>query len=131
MRNAALVTRWIVRLTGLVQIALGLAFWTGHGLSLIPLHMMNGFLVSLGLAVLAVLAWRTGSGGGVAVLGIAWALVLPAFGIVHVGMLPGSWHWIVRVVHLALGLGALGFADRLAELTLRRTDTRAATAAAS
>ena len=124
MRTAALVTRWVVRLGGLVQILLGVAFWSGHALSLIPVHMLIGLLVSIGLGVLAVLASRTGARPAVTVVGVAWALVLPAFGVMHVGLLPGPWHWVIRILHLALGLGALGFADRLGEQVLRGVATR-------
>lgn len=119
MRKAALVTRWIVRLAGLVQIVLGLMFWSGRGLSLIPVHMLIGLIVAWGLLVIAVLASRTGTRASVVVLAVVWAFMLPAFGVAHVGMLPGEWHWVVRVLHLAIGLGALGFADRLAEQVLR------------
>jgi hypothetical protein len=128
MRKTALVTRWVVRVAGLIQIVLGLTFWSGRALPLLPVHMMVGLAVSLGVAVLAILAWRAGRRAGVALLGVAWALVLPAFGVMHAGILPGSWHWVIRVLHLALGLGALGFADRLAEHMLRPDATGASPA---
>jgi hypothetical protein len=31
-----------------------------------------------------------------------------------VSILPGDWHWVVRVAHLAVGLVAIGLAERLA-----------------
>src|SRR5688500_4804114 len=113
MRKAALVAQWVVRLAGLFQIVVGLAFWSGHALSLIPVHIIVGLAVSLGVAVLAVLAWRAGAPAGLALLGVAWALVLPAFGVMHAGILPGPWHWMIRALHLALGLGALRLAQHL------------------
>jgi hypothetical protein len=125
MRKAALVTQWVVRLGGLVQIVLGLTFWSGHALSLLPVHMLMGVLVSLGLAVLGVLAWRAGAPAAAAALAIVWALVLPVFGVMHGGILPGRWHWVVRLLHLALGIGALGFAQRLADRVLRPSTTGA------
>ena len=33
----------LVGLTGLTQIVLGVLFWTGHSLTLIPLHMRLGY----------------------------------------------------------------------------------------
>jgi hypothetical protein len=45
MRTATLVTMWIVRLSGIVQLALGLLFWTGRALNYIPFHIQNGFLM--------------------------------------------------------------------------------------
>jgi len=118
MQMAAVVMRWIVRIGGLIQIALGLTFWTQRGLSLIPIHMMIGLLVALGLATLGILAWRSGGSAVRAVVAILWALALPVFGFAHIGLLPGKWHWVIRVLHLAIGIGALGFADRLAEQAL-------------
>jgi hypothetical protein len=133
MQKATLVTRWIVRLAGLSQIILGLLFWTGRALSLIPAHMIIGLLVAIGLCFIAVFASRAGTRPALVVLAIAWALVLPVFGVTHAGILPGSLHWIIRVLHLAVGIGALGLADRLADEVLRRgtAGTRRAAAGAS
>src|SRR5919107_2468357 len=120
MHTATVFARWIVRVAGLIQIVLGLMFWTGRGLSLIPVHMMVGAVIVLAMWLIAVLAWRAGVSRGLALLAVAWGLMLPIFGITHPAILPGRWHWIIEVLHLAVGLGALGFANRLAERTLRR-----------
>jgi hypothetical protein len=124
MHTATIITRWIVRLAGLTQIILGVAFWTGNALSLIPTHMLVGSIVVLGLWTLAVLAARAKARPGVVALAILWGLVLPVFGVMHAGILPGSLHWIIQVVHLLLGLGALRMAEGLAAHVLRRSATR-------
>jgi hypothetical protein len=119
MRTATLVTLWIVRLAGITQIVLGLLFWSGRAIHLIPLHMSIGFLVVLGLWTIAVLALVARTRRGLAVFAVAWGIALPALGIPQAAILVGPWHWIVRVVHLAMGLAALAVADRLATGILR------------
>jgi hypothetical protein len=120
MQRATVITRWVVRIAGLAQIVLGLAFWSGYALSLIPLHMLIGMVVVLGLWFLVVFASRAGLRRGPVVLAFLLGLVVPVFGVTHMGIFPGEWHWVVRLVHLALGIGALAVADRLAEYVLRR-----------
>jgi hypothetical protein len=50
---------------------------------------------------------------------LLWGLALPAFGMTQATMLIGPWHWIIQVIHLLMGLIALGVADRLASHVLR------------
>ena len=119
MRRVTAVTRWIVRVAGLIQILLGLSFWTGHALSLVPVHMAVGMVVVLGLWATAVFAARAGAHPGLVALAIALGLVLPIVGVTQGRLLPGSLHWVIQVVHLLLGLGALRMADGLAEYALR------------
>jgi len=42
-----------------------------------------------------------------------WGLVLPAFGMMQMNLLPGPWHWVIRTVHLLTGLVAMRLADLL------------------
>jgi hypothetical protein len=120
MQTATVITRWVVRLAGLTQIVLGLTFWSGNALSLIPVHMLIGMVVVLGLWFLVVFASRTGLHPALVALAFSWGLVLPVFGIAHIGLFPGRWHWIVQATHLLLGVWALRLAEGLAEHVLRR-----------
>jgi hypothetical protein len=120
MHRTTLITRWIVRLAGIVQIILGLLFWTGHARSLLPVHMLLGTIVVLGLWALAGSGARAGLPGGLVVLAVLVGLAVPIVGVAQVRLLPGSLHWIIQVIHLLLGLGALGLADGLADRMLRR-----------
>ena len=38
MRTTVNVALWLTRITGLIQIVLGLLFWTGNAITLIPVH---------------------------------------------------------------------------------------------
>ena len=119
MRAATIATVWIVRVAGIVQIVLGLLFWTGRALGYIPLHMSVGFVVVLGLWTLALLALVARTGAGLAAFAILWGLALPALGMTQAAILVGPWHWVIRVVHLLMGLIALGLADNLAKRVLK------------
>src|SRR5207249_2553308 len=43
MRTPIAVFQLLIRVTGLVLLVLGLLFWSGHALTLIPLHRVIGF----------------------------------------------------------------------------------------
>lgn len=114
MKNAVGVTLAVFRATGLVQLVVGVLFWTGHALNLIPFHMLTGSLFVLALWTLAVLGARRGVPAGPAILAVAWGLLLPALGMAQMGLLPGEWHWVIRSLHLLTGLVAMGIGERLA-----------------
>jgi hypothetical protein len=117
---AATVARILVRVGGLFQIGTGLLFWTGNAMSLVPIHMLSGLIVSLSLVVLGALgAWASVHPGRV-VLAVVWALFVPVFGLTQSQLLPGELHWIVQVAHLVVGLAAMAQAEALAERIRRR-----------
>jgi hypothetical protein len=120
MTVAATGLRWLIRLLALFQVALGLAFWSANMLNLIPLHMAGGALLVLSLWILALLgAWARAPLGLVA-LALVWGALVLWLGLNQSDVLPGDWHWVVRVVHLLVGLGAVGQAERLATLIVAR-----------
>ena len=119
MRLATLITMWIVRIAGITQIVLGTLFWTGRAFTYIPLHMMIGFVVVLGLWTLAILALFARARWTLVAFALLWGIALPAFGMTHATILIGPGHWVIRVIHLLMGLMALGLADRLASHVLR------------
>jgi hypothetical protein len=108
------VVRTLTRATGLLQLALGLAFWAGTLLIALPFHMFTGLLFVLLLEVQAGLAAWAGASWRLVGLAVAWGLLVPAFGMTHGQILPGDWHWLVRAAHLLVGLVAMGLAERLA-----------------
>ncbi len=115
MRPATNVLQWWVRLSGLVQLVLGGLFWTNNQLQLIPLHMLNGVLLVIGLWALAGLAAAARVEARLVALAVVWGAVTVALGATHAQILPGDWHWVVRVVHLLVGLAAIGQAGMLAQ----------------
>jgi len=120
VRTATTIVRTLIRLTGLVQIVLGVLFWTGNARGLIPLHMLVGFVLVLSLWVMAALAARAGVQPGLVALAAVWGLVVPVLGLAQDRLLPGSAHWLIQVLHLLVGLGAIGQGEALAARILRR-----------
>ena len=114
MRTATIIAQWIVRLTGVTQVALGLLFWTNRALTLVPLHMAIGLTFVLSVWALAGLAARAGVRRGLVVLAALWGILVLGLGITHGRLLPGPAHWIVKVLHLLVGIAAMALAARLA-----------------
>jgi len=124
MKVAITVTRGLVGITGLVQVVLGILFWTGHAMALIQLHMIVGLVFVLVLMTLAVLGARAGAPPGLVVAALVWGLVIVALGMSQARILPGPGHWIVRVVHLLTGLAGVGLAGALSARTGAATKPR-------
>jgi hypothetical protein len=114
MKTAATVIQMLVRVAGLTQIVLGMLFWIGSALTLIPLHMLIGSVLVLLLWTLAGISLWAGVNRGRAVLALVWGLIVVALGMTQNQILPGSAHWVIQVVHLLVGLAAIGMAEGLA-----------------
>lgn len=110
------------RLTGFVQIVLGLLVWTGHAESLVTVHIAVGLLLSLDLLVAAGLGLRAGARPGLWMLALAWSAGMPVFGLTQAGLLPGSAHVVAQVIHLLAGLAAIGLVEALAASSRHRTE---------
>ncbi len=114
MRSAITGIQMFVRAAGVVQILLGLAFWTGNALGLVDLHQLLGILLVLALWTLAALAHRAGVPAGLVAGAAVLGLAVPIVGLTQRDLLPGSAHWVIEVIHLLLGIGLLGLAENLA-----------------
>jgi len=113
MRRSVTIALLLVGLTGLTQIVLGALFWTGHSLTLIPLHMQVGFLFVISLWALTALAARAGASPSLAALTVLWGAVVAAVGFLHDRLLPGAGPWVIKTLHLLIGLAALGLSRTL------------------
>jgi len=114
MRRATTTAQMLVRATFVVQLLLGVLFWTGNALDLVPLHQTVGFLLVFGLWTLAALAARAGVRPPLVALAAVWGLIVPILGLTQTRLLVGSAHWLIEVLHLLVGLGAIGQAEALA-----------------
>ena len=120
MRTTLTVARLLVRVLGLILIILGLVFWTGNALVLVPVHMLVGLVLVLALWTVAGLAARTGEHPGLVILATAWGFIVPLVGLSQDELLPGPAHWLIRLLHLLVGLSAIGLAELLARRSLAR-----------
>jgi hypothetical protein len=114
LRSAVTALQMVIRVLGVIQIALGLLFWTGNALGLVDLHMLNGIVIVLLLWVMAGLAAVARVQPALVAGAFVWGLIVVALGLNQTDLLPGSFHWVIQVIHLLVGLVALGLADTLA-----------------
>jgi hypothetical protein len=114
-----------MRLVVLAALVLGITFWVypaAETETTLSIHRALGILTVLLLWVLGFLVLRIK--GGV-VLGVS-ALVLGLL-VTYVGLNQTMWlidpsaHWVIRVVHLLLGMVALGFGEMIAARYKRAT----------
>lgn len=113
MVKAAKIAGMLVGITGAFQVVVGLLMWTGRALSLTSLHMLVGIIFVLLLWVVAAMAIRARVPAGLIVLAFVWGAVVILLGMTQTKLLTGPNHWIVRAVHLLVGIGAMAQAGGL------------------
>jgi hypothetical protein len=118
-----LVTRMAARAILVIQVVLGVLFWTGHADSLVNVHIAVGLLLVLDLWAAVVLGLRAGAPAGLAVVALIWSVGMPAFGLIQTNLLPGSAHVVIQVLHLFVGFAAVGLVEGLANTSGRKQAT--------
>ena len=106
-----------LRIAMVVQLLVGIALWTGHGYALRNFHMAVGMLFVLLLWTIAIRAFARRHRVPLAVFALVWGLVIPALGMMQQRLLIGDLHWIVRLLHLAVGVAAMPMAGLLSAPT--------------
>jgi hypothetical protein len=105
----------VMRLTITIQIIVGITLWIGVWYaSLVGVHQIVGMIFVLALWVLSVAALVQRRAVGLALFGLLWGAVVVAFGLNQQRIMPGDLHWVIRVLHLLVGLAAMPIAERLA-----------------
>lgn len=113
--------RWAVRVLFVVQLLLGIGLWTGRLDNLMPVHITVGILFVFGLWTVAVISGRAGGNRVQVGVALVWGAVIPVVGLVQQGLFPGDLHWIVQVLHLAVGMAGIAQAEALASAVRRRS----------
>jgi hypothetical protein len=114
MKSATTAVQTLIRLSWLVLIVLGALFWAGRSLSLLPVHIVTGVIFVLLIWVLSFFAIRSGAGVGLAALNFFWSLVVLVLGMTQNQLLAETAHWTIQVLHLLVGVAAIGLAESLA-----------------
>ncbi|MBO0681954.1 MAG: hypothetical protein J2P45_02260 [Candidatus Dormibacteraeota bacterium] len=108
MKSAATAVQNLLRFCGVVQIILGLLFWSGHQQSLVIVHIIVGLVLVLALWTLAVIAaLLRAAPTGLVAGALVWGLVVVIFGLTQDRILTGPSHWAVQALHLLVGLFAI------------------------
>jgi hypothetical protein len=114
MNNPVKLAQNTIRGTGLLLLVLGIALWTGNAGGLKPLHILIGLLLVLSLWALAYLASRAAVSSQLVALAVIWGLIAPILGLSQEKMLTGNAHWLIQVLHLLVGVVAIGLGEMLA-----------------
>jgi hypothetical protein len=113
MKTAVRILQNAVRLLALLLVALGIQFWMGRSLELLPVHMRMGEVLIALLWFLAAMGLRAGVKAGLVIGAIVYGLLAFVFAMAMGTLLPGGAHVVIRVVHLLIGLGAVGLAESI------------------
>lgn len=131
MTKAAKVMLMLIRAIGFFQIVVGVMIWMGMGLHPPVIHIAVGVVFVVALWVLAVLGAQARAGVPLVALLLVWGALTAVFGMAQAAILPGPNHWIIRVLHLLVGVAAIGQAEALAGRMKRASASRSATPAAA
>lgn len=98
-----------LRVGGTLAAILGLLFWSGNGVRLMPLHMLMGLLVVLSLWTVGIgQAFTSGRSWPLAGGALLLGLLVLVVGMAQTALLVGPFHWVIQVAHLLLGMLAVG-----------------------
>jgi hypothetical protein len=105
--------RWVARLDGVGTLILGIILWTGSP-GLLKIHILTGFIMSLTILIIGLVGFFVRVRPVLPIIAIAWALLLPYVGFAQFKLFPGPGHVVIQVIHLFIGIGAIGIAEALA-----------------
>lgn len=122
----------VLRITVLINLVLGILFWTStvdnSGVTL--LHIILGILAVISLFTIGILQGLRGGS-----FGMALATFVVGFLLLLVGLFQTRWlpepnpnHWIIQVIHLILGLSAIGLGEMIGGRYNRMIKAKAKTA---
>lgn len=118
----------VLRVAVLFNLITGIIFWTGNADPLQGVHMIVGIIAVLALWTLGIMQGLRGGS-----FGLALATFVVGFLLALVGLFQQKWlpdpanHWIIQVIHLVLGLAAIGLGEMVAG-RYRRLTTKSAAA---
>ncbi len=121
------ISKWVLRVSAILALILGIIIWVenSNADNLINIHLPLGILVTLSLIVLGV-AYGTAKGGnwGFASLAIVWGIIVFAVGASQLAADPSV---LVKILHLLIGLIAIGIGEMVAARYKRLNVARAQT----
>jgi hypothetical protein len=124
MNRFARLLNALIRFCGAASLALGLAFWLGYARSLTQLHIGLGISLVVLLWAIAGMAWKSAaSSHSLIAFAAAWGLITWTFGVTQGQILPGAFHWVVEVAHLAIGGIAIAVGGQLAGAVISASRT--------
>jgi hypothetical protein len=116
-------TAWVLRIAGLLALILGTLTWFGIDV-VVGIHMLLGIIVTLALWVMGGAFLSSKGGTTLGIIAIVWGLVVLGLGLTQKKILPdASVHWIIQVLHLLVGLAAIGIGEAIGARYKRQAAT--------
>ena len=113
----------VLTLAGALALLSGLLFWAGWGLQLMSLHMLLGIVAVAALWTIGFAqAPAPGGSWSIALCALLVGILTLLLGLYQATLLVGSLHWIVQVIHLALGITVIGL-GHMAAARLRKASS--------
>jgi len=103
------ISDWVVRLAGVTALVLGLLMWIAN-LSLNTVHILVGLIVTFALLAMSALAVSTNELRVLGIIGLVYSGILPLLGLTQENLLTSNLHWVIQVLHLLVGIGAMALA---------------------
>lgn len=105
----------VLRVAVLINLILGILFWTGNADSLVIVHIILGFLAVISLFTIGIVQGvRKGGSFPLALATFVVGFLLAFIGLFQTRWDLGSNQWIIQVIHLLLGLAAIGLGEMIA-----------------
>jgi len=111
----------VLRIAVLFNLITGIIFWTGNADPLQIVHIVVGIIAVLALWTLGIMQGLRGGNYGLTAAAIVVGLLLALVGLFQTGWLTGSNHWIIQVIHLLLGIAAIGLGEMIGGRSRRIT----------
>ena len=112
MAKLAKICIMLVRLIAVIELGLGVWIASASGLRYLHAHMGLGFLMALLVLILAIVAF-TKRQLIVGVLGVIFAILLPAIGLRQFPLKFGPHVGAIQVAHVVVALASIGVAEAL------------------
>lgn len=126
MNAAFLIAQQVLRLSFLGALILGLVVWRLAADSFLGLHMLFGILVVACLWTLGAVTIASGGGLPLSLGAIGLGFLVLLLGLTQTSLMPGSGHLAIQLLHLLLGLAAVGFGEMLGARRRRGRNGQAA-----
>ena len=114
--------RWVARLVGVIALILGIILWIGSP-SVLKIHILTGFIMSIAMLLIGLVGFFARVKPALPIIALAWAPLLPYVGFAQLKLFPGASHVVIQVIHLLIGICAIGIAEALAAKIKRQART--------
>ncbi len=103
----------VMRVTVVIQLAMGVALWMGRWTPTVDLHRALGIVYVFALWLIAALAIAHDHKKNAAGFAIMWGVLIITLGFAQQTIMPGELHWLTQIAHLLIGILALPMAEDL------------------